>query len=164
MKIPRHRCRLEIMADYFQFYLWDSVERLAPEEWTETDVQNRAKIADGVVVVCPIRNMPVPVEISIWDSEPHYLIAEWQHIVEAPLLLRKDLLEIHECTGGTLAHFTIPAGDYAVRALFRGLDTLSEDGLKGKDFYEVQVWPQKLEALRVLKQWPNRTDPSTSSG
>jgi len=57
--------------------------------------------------------------------------------------------------GEAKAHFAIPAGDYTGRALFRGLDTLSKDGLKGKDFYEVQVWPQKLEALRVLKQWLN---------
>jgi hypothetical protein len=154
MNIPRHRCRLEIMPDYFQFYLWDSVTRKAPEVWTDDDVNNRAKVDDGVVVICPIRNMPVPVEISIWDSEPHFLLAEWQHVVEAPLKLQKDLLEIHECLGEALAHFTIPAGDYSVRALYRGLDTLSEDGLEGKDFYEVQVWPGNLNALRVLKQWP----------
>src|SRR5271156_932212 len=140
MKIPRHRCRLEIMADYFQFYLWDSDTRKAPEIWTETDVQNRAKADSGVVVICPIRNMPVPVEISIWDSEPHYILAQWQHAVEIPLQLQKDLIEIHECIGGALAHFTIPAGDYTVRALFRGLDTISENGLEGEDFYEVQIW------------------------
>jgi hypothetical protein len=154
MKVPRHRCRLSIFADYFQFYLWDSDERSAPETWTEQDVQNRAKATDGVVVISPIRNMSVPVEITIWDSEPHYLLAQWQHLVEVPLLLQKDFLEIHECTGDPMVHFSIPAGDYTVRALFRGLDSISGDGLEGEDFYEVQIWPQRLPALRVLKQWP----------
>jgi hypothetical protein len=144
---------LEIVAEYFQFYLWDSDTRQAPETWSEIDVQNRAKAAEGVVVICPIRNMTIPAEISIWDVEPHCLLAQWQHVVEVPLQLQKDILEIHECTGGALAHFTIPAGDYTVRALFSGLDTLSENGLEGADFYEVQIWPQKLTALRVLKQW-----------
>jgi len=146
---------LEIFADYFQFYLQDSEERLVPEIWTEIDIQNRAKFAEGIVVICPVRNMSVPVEVSIWDSKPHYLIAQWQHIVELPLQLEKGCLEIHECTGGELARFAIVAGNYTVRALFRGLNTLSEDGLKGDDFYEIQIWPHKLEALRVLKQWPN---------
>ena len=67
--------------------------------------------------------------------------------------LEKDNLEVSECCGEVKAQFTIPRGSYIVRALFRGLDKLSEDGLEGDDFYSVQVWPGKLEALRVLKQW-----------
>jgi hypothetical protein len=112
---------LQIFADYFQIYLADSIERQAPEMWTELDIENRAKIAPGMAIICPVRNMTVPVEISIWDTEPHFLLAHWQHVVEMPLSLEADRLEIDECTGETLAHFAIPSGDYAVRALFRGI-------------------------------------------
>jgi hypothetical protein len=154
VKFPRHRCRLEIFADYFQFYLWDSDTRQAPESWTDNNVQNRMHVAPGVVVVCPIRNMTVSVEISIWDAEPNAVLADWQHVVEAPLELERDNLEVYECCGQLKAQFTMPRGKYIVRGLFRGLDKLSEDHLEGDDFYEVQVWPGELSSLRLLKKWP----------
>ena len=141
MSSPRHRCRLRVFADYYQFYAWDPQEsrRQAPEHWSDQDVADRAKVVPGVVVICPVRNMEVPVEVGIWDSEPQVVFDAWQHVIEAPLATAGQI-EIHECTGGSLACFTVEPGDYTVRALYRGLDTLSEDGLEGKDFYEVQIW------------------------
>jgi hypothetical protein len=154
MKIPRYRCRLKVFADYHQFYIWDPQKsnRHAPEDWSDQDVANRAKIADGIVVICPVRNMTVPVEIGIWDSEPQVIFSAWQHVVEAPLATN-GLIEIHECTGEAHAHFRVEAGDYTVRALYRGLDTLSEDGLEGKDFYEIQIWKSHCLNLKVIREW-----------
>jgi hypothetical protein len=153
MKIPRHRCRLAIFADYHQFYVWDpqKSKQQAPEDWSDQDVANRAKIAPSVVVICPVRNMLVPVEVGIWDSEPQVIFDAWQHVIEAPLVT-EGLIEIHECTGGAHAHFTVERGDYTIRALYRGLDTLSEDGLEGKDFYEIQIWKSRCAGLRIIKQ------------
>lgn len=155
MATLRHRCRLQLMPDYYQFSLCDSSKRKGPEEWTENNVQDRMHVAPGVVVVCPLRNMPVQVEVSIWDEEPQVVFNLWQHVVEAPLELELDCLEVHECCGATKAHFSISAGDYIVRALMRGLDTISDDRLSGNDFYEVQVWPGKADELRVIKYWPS---------
>jgi hypothetical protein len=155
MAHPRHRCRLAIFADYFQFYVWGtsaSAERHAPENWSDEDVANRAKTAPGVVVICPARNMEVPVEVGIWDDEPYFMLAHWQHVVEAPLTTA-GRIEIDECTGDVQACFSVEPGDYTVRALFRGLNSLSEDELKGNDFYQVQIWKAKCAELRVLKQW-----------
>jgi hypothetical protein len=89
---------------------------------------------------------------SIWDSEPQVIFGAWQHVVEAPLTTG-GLIEIEECTGGTLACFSVEPGDYTVRALYRGLDKLSEDGLNGKDFYEIQIWKAPCAGLRVIRQW-----------
>jgi hypothetical protein len=47
----------------------------------------------------------------------------------------------------------VPPGDYKVRALYRGLDTLSEDGLEGNDFYEIQIWKSPCTSLRVIRRW-----------
>jgi len=154
MNIPRHRCRLAIFADYRQFYVWDpeGSGRQVPVDWSAQDVANRAKIAPGVVVICPVRDMTVPVEVGIWDSEPQVIYGAWQHIVEAPLATSGSI-EIHECTGGAHACFRVERGDYTVRALYRGLDKLSEDGLKGKDFYEIQVWKAPCASLRVISRW-----------
>jgi len=157
MNAPRHRCRLEIFADYFQFYVWDpqKSQGQAPESWSEQDIANRVKITPGVVVICPVRNMKVPVEIGIWASEPQVVFNLWQHVVEVPLTT-DGIIEVHECTGGSLAAFTVDPGTYTVRALFRGLDKLSEDGLEGDDFYEIQIWNSPCTGLKVIRQWPTK--------
>ena len=154
MSMPRHRCRLAIFADYHQFYVWDPQKfgQKAPEDWSNQDVVNRAKTAAGVVVICPVRNMTVPVEVGIWDSEPQVIFDAWQHVIVAPLATG-GLIEIHECTGGSHACFSVEPGDYTIRALYRGLDTLSEDGLEGKDFYEIQIWRSPCANLQVIRQW-----------
>ncbi len=162
MNTPRHRCRLTIFADYYQFYVADQAKTTFPEDWIDEDVTNRAKIEDGVVVICPVRNMEVPVEVEIWNSEPHIAWGRWQHIIEAPLVT-SGIIKIDECTGEPQAHFSVEPGIYTVRALFRGLDTLSDDGLDGQDFYEIQIWKAYYPGLRVLKQFtiPTATTQNT---
>jgi len=49
--------------------------------------------------------------------------------------------------------FEVPAGTVRVRVSHSGLDTLSEDGLRGKDRYRVAVWPGDAIAPRVVKRW-----------
>lgn len=147
---------MAIFADYHQFYVWDPVTsgQVAPEDWSDQDVVNRVKVAPGVVVVCPVRQTTVPVEVGIWDSEPQVIFNAWQHVVEAPLITTGKI-EIHECTGGSHACFTVEPGDYTVRALFRGLDTFSEDGLDGKDFYEIQIWKARCAQFKIIRKWDN---------
>jgi len=142
-------------VDYNQFYIWDpgASGRHAPEDWTNPDVANRAKAGRGVVVLCPARNAEVPVEFGIWDSEPQVVFNLWQHVMEAPLSVERQI-EVHECsTGASKALFTVESGDYTVRGLFRGLDTVSADGSSGRDFYEVQIWKAPCKTLRVIRQW-----------
>ena len=122
-------------------------------EWTERDGADRAKIAEGVFVCCPVRNMTVPVEIGIWKEAPEIDYDAWQHVVEAPLVTQ-GTIEVEECTGyASLAAFTVEPGAYTIRALYRGLDTLSNDGLDGGDFYEVQIWKGPCAGLKVIRRW-----------
>jgi hypothetical protein len=48
-------------------------------------VARRIKTGTHVVVVQPERNMDVPVEIEIYDSEPPFNADGWDHIAEASL-------------------------------------------------------------------------------
>ena len=91
-------------------------------------------------------------EVGIWDTEPQPILDHWQHVIEAPLTTT-GRIEIDECTGEPQAGFAVEPGDYTVRAMYRGLDTLSEDGLEGQDFYEIQIWRSPCAGFRVVRRW-----------
>ncbi len=146
---------LEIVADYCQFYVWDGgVDPQAPEVWSEADVQRAVKVAEHVVVVCPIRNMSVPVELEVSTSEPSYDLEAHDHVVLCSLRISSGCLQVHECTGGEKLRLSVAPGVYKVLVLFSNLGALSADGLEGKDRYRVVLWPGVDGPLQVLKQWP----------
>jgi hypothetical protein len=152
---------ITLFADYFQFYLMDAeVQPSIPEEWTEEDIATMAKVAPNLVVVCPIRNMTVPVRILVLDGEPDSLEADADQVVECGLALPSGKLSVEECTGGTVGALDVEPGTYGVRILYHGLDTLDESGLEGDDHYEVQLWPSEVSALRVLKRWSAQAGPN----
>lgn len=155
---PIHRLSLQIFADYHQFYIWDPElsGRRAPEDYTDDDIARRVKLAKGTVVIQPVRNMDVPVEISIWNSEPQVNLAEWQHVVIAPLQITSGTVQIVECMGRSHAELSIAPGHYTARCLFKGLDTLSADGLDGDDLYSIQLWPGEIADLTVMKSFRAR--------
>ena len=92
-----------VFADYHQFYLWDrEMDPIAPEEYTDDDVQPRIKTGPHVVVIQPERNMSVDVEIEVHDADPDYEPGQWDHIAEASLHLPSGNLDVEECIGGTV--------------------------------------------------------------
>ncbi len=150
-----HRVHLQIFADYRQFYIWDpeASGQMAPEDWTDGDVQARAKVTDHVFVVCPLRNMEIPFTLEIHEAEPRFHMAEWNHIVEASIEIPSGRIEVHECTGGSHAELSVELGTYRVRALYKGLGTITEDGLDGNDSYTLTMWRDVPQNFRVLKSY-----------
>jgi hypothetical protein len=147
--------KFEIFADYFQFYIWDAgVDPSAPIDYTDADLRNRIKVAPNVVVIQPIRNMTVPVELDVCSSDPGVELQDWDHVAECSLELPTGMLQVHECTGGAILDISVAPGVYRLRAHFGGLDMLSEDGLEGDDHYKIVLWKEQTPTpLRILKQW-----------
>lgn len=144
----------EIFADYFQFYLWDAGEKpVPPSDYSHDDVVRRIKAAPHVVVIQPVRNMDVAVDLDIADAAPALDLAKFDHVAEASIDLPSGQLEIHECTGGSIDIVALAPGSYRVRACFSGLDTLSEDGLDGDDRYHLTVWPAPAAPVGIRKQY-----------
>jgi hypothetical protein len=151
---PRHRLSVTVFADYFQFYLWDpEADPKAPEDWTDQNVSDRMRIGPSIVVVCPARNTKVPVTVEVFDSDPGIDLDAWDHVAEATLETRSGLVQVHECTGGPVGEFRVQPGAYRLRACFAGLDSLSDNGLDGDDWYHVTLWPDSGRELVVLKRW-----------
>ena len=146
--------KLKVFADYHQFYIWDAgLDPRAPEDYSDEDVRRMVKVVPNVVVINPVRNMEVPVELAVLDQDPGYDPDDWDHVVEAALTLPTGKLQVHECTGGAVLDAEVKPGAYRVRALFSGLDTLFDDGLDGRDLYRVVLWPGDPCEIRVVKQW-----------
>ena len=145
---------IQVFADYHQFYLHDGgLNPPAPEDWTDEDVANRVKVAPNVVVICPVRDMEVAVEVELHNAKPSEPAHEWDHVVHCSVALPTGHLQVHECTGGPVLDWRIESGDYEVLVLFGGLATVSDDGLSGRDHYKVQVWPGSAVPLLVARSW-----------
>lgn len=146
---------VEVFADYYQFYVQDGVvEPSAALDWTDEDIEHRAKVSENLVVICPLRNMEVPVSVEIHASNPLLDWNEYDHVVQCGLALPSGVLQIHECTGGEVLRINIDPGCYDVLAMYGGLDAIDDHGLEGDDFYRIALWPAaEVEPLRVLKSW-----------
>jgi hypothetical protein len=152
MDCRRHE--FELFADYFQFYLRDAGRNPdAPVDYTDDDVRRRIKTAPHIVVVQPVRNMTVPVELEVCDADPGFDTADSDHVAECSLELPSGRLQVHECTGGTVLEIELAPGSYRVRVQFSGLDTLSGDGLDGDDRYGITLWPAPPAGIEIAKQW-----------
>jgi hypothetical protein len=152
--LARMKHSYTIFADYHQFYLWDKkVEPDAPTNYTDEDVQKRIKAAPNVVVIQPERNMDVPVEVEVFESAPPLELVAWDHVAEASLELPSGVLEIHECTGGSIDEIQLAPGTYRVRACYGKLSELSKYGLEGNDHYRLELWPAPFASVEVLKQF-----------
>ncbi len=152
MRLQNIACK--VFADYHQFYLWDSgTNPEAPTEYDDADMRRRIKVGPNVVAVQTEHNRTVAVEIEIHDAEPEYDSNAWDHIAEASLNLPTGKLQVHECTGGPVADFTVEPGWYRVRTFHGGFDSLDESSLEGNDHYRVVLWPKARKVLRIVKQY-----------
>jgi hypothetical protein len=135
----------EVFADYFQFLVQDSGsdwEDLA-DRWTPEAVQAMFIQGDGYVAIGTARNMNVPVTVRIRAEEPSLDPEEWDRVVQGALVLRSGELQITGVSDNGMSGGKIPIerGEYHLRALYAGLNSLSANGLSGNDRYVIELWP-----------------------
>ncbi|MHC2437519.1 hypothetical protein [Bradyrhizobium sp. USDA 4451] len=146
---------LSLFADYFQFYIQDEpASGDLSAAWTEEATDRMLAIAPGTVGIGTVRNMDVPVTVTLLEQEPDDDSANWDHVVEASLDVASGRVVIAGCTDyfPDAVRIETPPGSYRVRVSYGALDTLSENGLEGDDHYRLQLWPAAPIAVRVLKQ------------
>lgn len=148
--------RYKIFADYFQFYLMDAVEYpYAPEDFTNEDLRRKIMARKHIVVIFPVRNMTIPVEVEVFDVAPEVNLDEWQHVAEASLELSSGKLLIEELGGKSVDTISLSPSAYRIRVFYGDLDKLSFNGLEGEDHYKIVMWPAQYEKIKVLKQYEN---------
>jgi hypothetical protein len=98
--------------------------------------------------------MSVPVALTIHADEPEDDFHEWDLVNECSFTVCSGRIAILGCTDALpeAARISLAPGPYRLRVSYSGLDSLSEDGLDGDDFYRLQLWPAPLAGSRTLKE------------
>lgn len=151
--------RMNLFADYFQFYLQDeAAEGDLSDSWTDEATDRLLAVAPGTVGVGTVRNMEVPVSVEVLEGEPPLDAAEWDHMTECSIQIDSGQLVVAGCTDyfPDAKRISLAPGTYAVRVSYGGLSSLSADGLDGCDNYRVQLWPGVTTAAKVIKQRATR--------
>ena len=144
-----------LFADYHQFYLQDEgADGDLSNSWAEQTAKDLLAVAPGIIGVGTARNMDVPVEVEISDSEPADELDEWDHVTECGIEVPSGMIVVAGCLDYFPAAARIPvkAGNYRARIYYGSLKSLSEDGLDGDDHYKVILWPGEDMSVRVLKR------------
>lgn len=150
-----NRYELTLFADYHQFYIQDeSVDGNLSDAWTDDAVKHLLAVAPGTVGIGTVRNVDVPVTISILEREPVFDPEEFDQVVECSVAVESGSIVAAGCTEyfPDAMRIKIPSGLYRVRASFEGLDSVSADGLEGNDQYHLQLWPSPMGPVEILKQ------------
>ena len=144
----------ELFADYFQLYIQDeSVKGDLSDSWTQEAVDRLLAATDGTIGVGTVRNVTVPLDIEVHESEPREPLDRWDQVNECSIEVASGRLVVAGCTDyfAEAARIMVPPGTYFARICYGELDSLSEDGLEGNDRYLVQLWPGGSSLPRVIK-------------
>ncbi len=152
--------RLDIFADYSQFYLCDPEH---VEDWSA--LWNDQSMADQLIAMTTTvvfgtnRNFTVPVDLYRHDTRTDVdnLAAAADHAVLASIVCRSGKLKLAGCTDYLPdAHgFDAVPGAYGV--FYAGHKLATVNGLDGEDRYDVHLWPvSDTIPMRVLRRHPPR--------
>lgn len=149
--------KLEIFADYNQVYLHDQLsEADFSDNWNNEELKSMAVVADGAIGIATARNMDVPVEVLVCEHETETSldIDASDHAVSCGIEVRSGTLVVRGPSDylPDAKRIRVNPGYYVVHILYKGLNTLSEDGLEGDDHYKIVLWPSEtLEEFKLLK-------------
>lgn len=148
--------RLELFADYFQFYLQDEdAEGDLSNSWNDEAFACLLALAPGTVGVGTVRNVDVQVSVEVLEAEPSFDLRQWDMVNECELQVASGRIVIAGCTEyfPDAQRIEVTPGTYATRILYRGLGSVGRDGLEGEDEYHVQLWQAAEWPTRTLKLW-----------
>lgn len=141
---PIQELTLELFTDYFQFYIQDEQAEVdSGEGWTDETVARLLLTTNSTIWVGTVRNIDASVSLKLFAAEP--ALAERDdigQINECDLAITSGRAVIAGCTDyfPDAQRLDLPNGIYRARIYYCNLDKVSEDGLDGEDYYEVQLW------------------------
>jgi hypothetical protein len=144
-----------IFADYFQFYIQDEpADGDLSDAWDSVAESRLLAVAPGTVGIGTVRDMDVSVSVMFHNEEPIAAFDDCDHVVECSISVKSKRLVLAGCTDyfPEAARIKIAPGTYRVRVSYKGLNTISADGLDGNDSYCLDLWPAPTIEPTILKQ------------
>ena len=133
--------KLELFADYFQFYIQDDDKQYGDlsEAWTQDAVDNLLAVAEHAICIGTVRNMDVSVFVSFVEKLPELDLKEWDRVNTSSLICETGSLVIAGCTDyfPDAKRFQVLPGNYDVVIGYKDLEKISDDGLDGEDSYHL---------------------------
>ena len=148
--------RLEIYADYFQIHIQTKMDDFEIE-WNTSQLENLIAQTSSGITIGTVRNMEVPLTIEVFKKRPNINFDEWDQINECSLEVSNNELLISGGSDGIdeTKHISISNGTYKALILYKGLSTISMDGLDGDDSYYLYLWKENRTLdtkIKVLKK------------
>lgn len=133
--------KLKLFADYFQFYIQDDDESVGDlsDAWTKEATDTLMAVSDRVIGIGTVRNMDVPVFVHIVDELPELRAQDWDRLNEASIECRTGRFVVAGCTDylPDAMRIEVTPGTYDAVVGYKGLSSLSDDGLDGEDSYHL---------------------------
>ncbi|MDF7827081.1 hypothetical protein P4B35_23865 [Pontiellaceae bacterium B12227] len=147
---------LTLFADYFQFYLQDDDPEVGDlsDAWTTEAVSRKLAIVPNTIGVGTARNMDVPVEIQIHDEKPEVKLDEWDLVNQCSFEIKTGKIVIAGCTDyfPKAKRIEVSPDVYQAIICYKGLDSISDDGLDGDDSYMIHLFPGEEIEATTLKE------------
>lgn len=123
--------------------------------WNDEEMSSMLCVGRNFIIIGTVRSIQVPFFIEILEFEPQLDLNQWDHVNECTIQIGLGVLVSGDFdTEGEMLKIDLTQGIYEVRVCYRGLGTISWDGLEGEDSYHVYMWPaSNLIPKSVLKQW-----------
>jgi hypothetical protein len=142
--------------DHGQFIACDPDAQLDIESYG--DAAQRAGVAvwgnvGGVTVFTASRWTNTTVTVRLTPDRPAVSSDEWDHVVEAGLIVRSGRLHLYgpEDTGVKEVSVAVPPGTYSLVVCGRDFGSTDEYDAEGNDTYALLLWPGPTLQRRVLK-------------
>ncbi|CAA0097217.1 Uncharacterised protein [BD1-7 clade bacterium] len=146
---------LELFADYHQFYLQDDEAGKGDlgDAWSEEATERLLAVSSYAIGIGTVRNMDVQVFVKICEKEPSINIKNWDHVVISSIECETGKLVVAGCSDyfPDAQRIELSPGHYQVLACYKGLETISEDGLDGDDQYYLFIYPGHAQDVKVIK-------------
>jgi hypothetical protein len=153
---------LDLFADYFQFYLQDEdAEGDLSDSWTQEAVDRLLALAPGTIGVGTVRNVNVRVVVEVHDQDPMRDDSNgWDQVNECSVEVPSGRIVIAGCTDyyPDAARIEVKQGWHRARVYYGDLNSLSEDGLEGRDHYKIVLWSAPPGPLTVIKSRSKQTE------
>lgn len=145
-----------LFADYFQIYLMDAeAEDDTSDIWTTEALEIKLGILPNTVAVGTFRNVDVPLEVEVYESEPEASLEDWDHAALGYFSITSGHCVIFGCTDYLpyAAKIEIAPGTYSVLSLAKGLDSVIKEWEDADDLYKVILWRSTNTEYKVLKSY-----------